>query len=136
MKKLLLPLLIMLIVLVSSFTIVSKETKTAGKLTIFNSIKPVAGSDTVTKTFAVSGNGACKSTIESTLTSQSGVISASWDSTAKQITVTYDWKVIKKSQMCRLLANAGYDNAQVSTKASTYANLPAACQYTRVPISQ
>ena len=90
-----------------------------------------AGGDTVTKSFAVSGNGACKSTIEGTLTSNAGVISASWDSTAQVITVTFVWSTIKKSQLCRLLANAGYDNAQVRTKDATYAALPAACQYTR-----
>jgi len=93
--------------------------------------KVIAGGDTVTKSFAVNGNGSCKSTIESTLTSNSGVISASWDSTAKVITVTFVWSTIKKSQLCRLLANAGYDNAQVRTKDATYAALPAACQYTR-----
>ncbi len=96
----------------------------------------VAGGDTVTKSFGVSGTGACKSTIESTLTSNAGVISASWDSTAQVITVTYVHSTIKKSQLCRLLANAGYDNVQAQAKAATYAALPPACQYTRVPLMQ
>ncbi len=97
-----------------------------------NNLVAAAGGDTVTKSFAVSGNGSCKSTIEGTLTSNAGVISASWDSTAQVITVTFVWSTIKKSQLCRLLANAGYDNAQVRTKDAIYSALPAACQYTRL----
>jgi hypothetical protein len=96
----------------------------------------ITGSDTVTKSFAVSGNGVCKSTIESIVTSNSGVLNASWDSTAKIITVTYVHSIIKKSQLCRALANAGYDNTLARTKDATYANLPAACQYTRTAPTQ
>jgi hypothetical protein len=94
------------------------------------------GGDTVTKSFAVSGNGTCKSTIESVVTSNAGVISASWDSTAQVITVTFVYSTIKKSQLCRALAGAGYDNAQVRTKDAIYATLPAACQYIRTPPTQ
>lgn len=91
------------------------------------------GTDTVTKSFTVAGKGACKSSIEGALTSQSGVLSASWDSTAQSITVTFVKSIIKKTQLHRLLAQAGYDNANARAKDNVYAALPAACQYTRLP---
>jgi hypothetical protein len=89
-------------------------------------------SDTVTKTFAVGGNGICKSNIEGIVTSNAGVLSASWDSVAKAITVTFVWTTIKKIQIGRILAQAGYDNAFVLAQDSVYNALPANCQYTRL----
>jgi len=97
------------------------------------SLNPVA--DTVTKSFAVAGKGACKSSIEGVLTSTSGVLSASWDSTAQVITVTFVKHIIKKTQLHRLLAQAGYDNANARAKDAVYSALPAACQYIRLPVS-
>ena len=96
----------------------------------------VSGSDTVTKSFGVSGNAACKATIEGLVTSNAGVLAATWDSTGQVMTVTYVHSIIKKTQLCRLLAAAGYDNDAVRTKDAIYANLPAACQYTRTPLPQ
>ena len=93
------------------------------------------GADTITKSFTVAGRGACKSSIEGILTSQSGVLSASWDSTAQSITVTFVKHIIKKTQLHRLLAQAGYDNANARAKDAVYSALPAACQYTRLPIN-
>jgi hypothetical protein len=89
-------------------------------------------SDTVTKSFAVAGNGACKSSIEGLLTSNAGVLSASWDSVAQAVTVTFVWKTIHRTQLSRILAQAGYDNANARARDSAYAALPAACQYTRL----
>lgn len=99
------------------------------------SLNTGTGADTVTRSFAVSGKGACKSSIEGTLTSTSGVLSASWDSTAQTITVTFVKHIIKKTQLHRLLAQAGYDNANARAKDAVYSALPAACQYTRLPVS-
>ena len=96
----------------------------------------MVGSDTVTKSFGVSGNGICKSTIENIITSNAGVLAATWDSTAQVMTVTYVHSIIKKTQLCRLLAAAGYDNSLVRTKDAIFAALPAACQYTRIPLPQ
>jgi hypothetical protein len=90
------------------------------------------GADTVTKSFSVSGKGACKSSIEGVLTGNSGVLSASWDSTAQVITVTFVKHLIKKTQLHRLLAQAGYDNANARAKDDAYNALPAACRYTRL----
>src|ERR1035437_8139619 len=63
--------------------------------------------DTVTKSFAVAGKGACKSSIEGALTTNAGVLSASWDSTTQIITVTFIKHIIKKTHLHRLLASAG-----------------------------
>lgn len=104
---------------------------TAGKSS--PSLNP--GADTVTKSFTVAGKGACKSSIEGALTSNSGVLSASWDSTAQVITVTFVKHIIKKTHLHRLLAQAGYDNANARAKDAVYSALPAACQYTRLPVS-
>src|ERR1700757_2504870 len=93
------------------------------------------GADTVTRSFAVAGKGACKSSIEGVLTSTSGVLSATWDSTAQVITVTFVKHIIKKTQLHRLLAQAGYDNANARAKDAVYSALPAACHYTRLPVS-
>ena len=91
--------------------------------------------DTVTKSFAVAGKGACKSSIEGALTTNAGVLSASWDSTTQIITVTFIKHIIKKTHLHRLLASAGYDNANARAKDDIYAALPAACQYTRLPVT-
>ena len=96
------------------------------KSNVFNPV-----SDTVTKTFAVSGKGRCKSTIEGLVSSQSGVLSVSWDSTAQMITITYNHTIIHKRQLCSILAQAGYDNAFTHAKDSAYNALSPACQYPR-----
>jgi hypothetical protein len=90
-------------------------------------------SDTVTVSFSVSGTGACKSNIESAVTATSGVISASWDSLAKNITVTFIYPTVHKHTLYVALANAGYDNAELRAKDAVYATLPQACQYQRNP---
>jgi hypothetical protein len=89
--------------------------------------------DTVTVSFAVNGTAACKSAIESILTSNAGVISASWDATAKVVTVTYLTSKLRKSDLYTFLATAGYDNAELRAKTPVYNALPAECQYTRAP---
>lgn len=89
----------------------------------------VSGDTTVT--FAVNGNAACKSSIESALTSNSGVVSATWDSGSQTITVTFHMSSLQITDLYPLLANAGYDNAELRAKDAIYAALPTACQYTR-----
>jgi hypothetical protein len=89
----------------------------------------VSGDTTVT--FAVNGNAACKSSIESALTSNSGVVSAIWDASSQTITVTFHTSSLQITDLYPLLANAGYDNAELRAKDAIYAALPTACQYTR-----
>lgn len=87
--------------------------------------------DTLTVTFKVNGNASCKTSIESILTSQAGIISATWDATSKIITVVFNSTQIKTSDLYSLLALAGYDNAELRSKQSAYDALSAECKYTR-----
>ena len=89
--------------------------------------------DTLTVSFSVNGNAACKSSIEGALTVNAGVLSATWDAAAKSITVVYLTSKVKKSDLYTFLANAGYDNAELRAKDAVYAALPTSCQYTRTP---
>lgn len=92
--------------------------------------------DTLTVTFAVNGNASCKSSIEGSLTANTGVISANWNSGAQTITVSYLSAKVKLSDLYSLLADAGYDNAELRAKDAVYAALPTGCQYTRQPVTE
>jgi|ERR1700757_2046209 len=98
-----------------------------------SSFKNLTPGDTLTVSFAVNGNASCKSSIEGSVTANAGVLSASWDATAKVITISYISSQVKKSDLYTFLAVAGYDNVELRAKASVYAALPANCQYTRDP---
>ena len=89
-----------------------------------------------TVTFAVNGNAACKSNIEAALTANANVVSASWDATAKMITVTFHTANMQITDLYPILANAGYDNAEQRAKDGVYAALPTSCQYTRDPVTE
>ena len=92
--------------------------------------------DTLTVTFMVNGNASCKSSIEGSVTANTGVISASWNSGAQTITVSYLSAKVKLSDLYSLLADAGYDNAELRAKDAVYAALPTGCQYTRQPVTE
>lgn len=96
-------------------------------------LKKLTPGDTLTVSFAVNGLAACKSSIEGSVTANMGVLSASWDATAKVITISYIASQVRKSDLYTYLALAGYDNAELRAKAAVYAALPANCQYTRDP---
>jgi len=106
------------------------NTKASNALMINRSIV-VSGDTTVT--FPVNGNAACKSSIESALTANSGVVSASWDASSKTITVTYHTSSLQITDLYPLLAIAGYDSHELRAKTAAYNALPSACQYTRDP---
>jgi mercuric ion binding protein len=89
--------------------------------------------DTLTVSFKVNGNSSCKSTIEQALTSQTGVLSASWDVSAKQITVKFLPAKVQQSDLYTFLAAAGYDNAELRAKKGVYDALSTDCKYTRDP---
>jgi hypothetical protein len=84
-----------------------------------------------TITFKVSGNVACKSQIESIITSIEGVVSAVWDANTKMMTVIFDSGTVKKDRFYVALAEGGYDNQELHAKSINYEELPAACRYTR-----
>ena len=89
--------------------------------------------DTAIVSFRVNGNAACKTSIESALTSNTGVVSASWDASSKTITVSFLSSVIKQTDLYPMLANAGYDNTELRAKKTVYDALPSSCQYARDP---
>jgi periplasmic mercuric ion binding protein len=107
---------------------------------IGNSINKVKttgeNNDTLTVTFRVNGNSACKTSIETALTSQAGVISAIWNTSTKQITVIFKSIQIKASDLHSYLAIAGYDTAELRAKQGVYDALPSNCKYTRDPESE
>lgn len=84
-----------------------------------------------TVSFKVSGTTACKSQIETIITSLDGVKSANWDADSKIITIVFDAGTVKKDRFFVALAEGGYDNQELHAKKSNYEELPAACKYTR-----
>jgi len=103
----------------------------ASNASLINRSVVVSGDTTVT--FPVNGNATCKSSIESALTANSGVVSASWDASSKTITVTFHTSSLQITDLYPLLANAGYDSHELRAKKAAYDALPSACQYTRDP---
>lgn len=87
--------------------------------------------DTITISFKVNGTAACESNIETALTSQAGVISATWNSSNKQMTVVFKTAQVKTSDLHSFLAMAGYDTSELRAKQGVYDALPASCKYTR-----
>jgi hypothetical protein len=98
-----------------------------------SNLKNLTLGDTLTVSFAVNGTTACKSSIESAVTANVGVVSASWDATTKTITISYISGQVRKSDLYTFLAIAGYDNAELRAKKAVYDALPSNCQYTRDP---
>src|ERR1035437_2941 len=92
---------------------------------------PDGANDTLTITFKVNGVAACEANIEGAVTVKDGVISATWTASSKMMTVKYLSVKVQASDLYTLLANAGYDNAELRAKDSVYAALPSSCQYTR-----
>lgn len=101
-----------------------------------NSLTKGVNNDTLTTTFMVNGTSTCKTNIETTLTSQTGVISAVWDSGTKQMTVVFKAAQIKNSDLHSFLALAGFDTSELRAKQAAYNALSASCQYTREPESE
>ena len=89
--------------------------------------------DTSTIVFKVNGTAACETTIETTISSHAGVISANWDATTKMITIRYIAGQYQNVDFYAFLALAGYDTVELRAKQPVYDALPAECKYTRDP---
>lgn len=88
--------------------------------------------DKKTETFKVYGNcGMCKATMEGALKKKEGVLSKSWDTKTKMITVTYDPSKITLTQIQQKIADVGYDTDSIKAKDEAYKKLHACCQYER-----
>ena len=92
--------------------------------------------DTLTATFRVNGNPPCKANIEATVTAKAGVLSAEWDATSKDLTVTYVEATIPLRGIHSALAMAGYDTSLLRAKQYAYDALPTDCIYQRDPITE
>lgn len=90
-------------------------------------------SDTLTISFKVNGTPSCKANIESAIKANSSVINANWDASSKQITISYLSTGIRISDFYTILAQAGYDNAELRAKQGAYDTLAPECKYSRDP---
>jgi Cu(I)/Ag(I) efflux system membrane fusion protein len=84
------------------------------------------------ETFNVSGNcEMCKSTIETTVKSLSGVNVANWNIDTKELHVSFNKEKSSLLDIHKAIANSGYDTELETAPKNAYDNLPACCQYTR-----
>lgn len=84
-----------------------------------------------TDTFFVNGNcEMCKARIEKAL-DQRGVKSFNWNAATQQAIVTYRTDKVNLAALQAAVAKAGHDSPGHNADTSTYANLPACCQYER-----
>lgn len=90
-----------------------------------------ADSMTMTTKFKVYGNcGMCKKRIEKAA-HLDGVDSAEWDMETKILTVVFDEKKVKPSQIHQAVAAVGHDTDKVKADNGVYAKLHECCQYER-----
>jgi periplasmic mercuric ion binding protein len=82
------------------------------------------------ESFKVSGNcEMCKARIDKTAKSVAGVKTADWNVESKILTIEYDKKKAKLSDIQKAIAKSGHDNTGSKTSETVYNNLPACCQY-------
>jgi periplasmic mercuric ion binding protein len=82
------------------------------------------------ESFKVSGNcEMCKARIDKTAKSVAGVKSADWNVETKVLTVEFDAKKAKLSDIQKAIAKSGHDNVGGKSDATVYNDLPACCQY-------
>lgn len=86
---------------------------------------------TVTETFAVSGNcGMCKSRIEKAA-KEAGATEASWDQNKKSLTVSFSADATSVAKIQQKVAEVGHDNAGFRATDEVYAKLHGCCKYER-----
>jgi copper chaperone CopZ len=84
-----------------------------------------------TESFKVFGNcELCKDRIEKAV-KEEGVVSASWDTKTKMLTVTYDSSKTNKDKLSKKLASVGHDTEKYKAPDNVYDRLPACCHYER-----
>ncbi len=84
------------------------------------------------ETVKVWGNcGMCKKTIEKSLKGVEGIESATWDKSAKILSVSYDDSKITMKTIEEKVAAAGYDTQNVKANDTAYENLAKCCHYDR-----
>ena len=86
---------------------------------------------TITETFAVSGNcGMCKSRIEKAA-KEAGATDASWDQSKKTLTVSFSAEASSVAKIQQKVAEVGHDNAGFRASDEVYSKLHGCCKYER-----
>jgi len=84
------------------------------------------------ETFKVSGNcEMCKSTIEVTAKSLSGVNMANWNIKTKELHISFNEEKSSLTDIHKAIAKSGYDTELETAPKGAYDILPPCCQYTR-----
>ncbi|MDR1524537.1 MAG: cation transporter [Tannerella sp.] len=71
----------------------------------------------------------CKTRIEKTSKSVTGVTSASWDLKTKKLQISFDGKKTSLDDISKALAKAGHDTEKHRAEDKTYNALPQCCKY-------
>jgi len=83
-------------------------------------------------TFTVYGNcGMCQRRIEGAVAELDGVSSAEWNKDTKEMSVTYNTKLVTLDDVQKKIAEVGHDTDKFRAKDSVYNDLPGCCQYDR-----
>ena len=96
-----------------------------------NSILANQIKDTV---ISVQGNcKSCKKTIETAVKSLDGIQKASWNTSTKKLSITFDQSIISLQKIENKIAASGYDTDDVKATEESYNSLHSCCKYQRKP---
>lgn len=83
---------------------------------------------------SVQGNcKSCKKTIESAVKSLDGIQKASWNTSTKKLSITFDQSIISLQKIEDKIAASGYDTDNVKATEESYNSLHSCCKYQRRP---
>lgn len=100
-------------------------------LALFAASTSLTLAQTITETFAVSGNcGMCKNRIEKAAKG-AGAAEATWNKDTKELTVSFAAGATSVAKIQQKVAEVGHDNASFQATDATYAKLPPCCKYER-----
>jgi copper chaperone CopZ len=83
---------------------------------------------------SVQGNWkSCKKTIESAVKSLDGIQKASWNTSTKKLSITFDQSIVSLQKIEDKIAASGYDTDNVKATEESYNSLHSCCKYQRRP---
>lgn len=83
---------------------------------------------------SVQGNcKSCKKTIELAVKSLDGIQKASWNTSTKKLSITFDQSIISLQKIEDKIAASGYDTDNVKATEESYNSLHSCCKYQRRP---
>ncbi len=90
------------------------------------------GGDVIKESFSVKGTCMmCKATIENSVKSLDGVVSAKWNLIKQKVVVKFDLELISLEEIQKTIAAAGYDTDEFKASDEDYNNLHHCCKYDR-----